>query len=83
MQIGKVPTVSVIITDKNAAGIHLHYEVRQNFADKATRLDPCQLLGIANETGKVQAMGKGMVQVSSSTSNQAGYTATVPYDYFC
>lgn len=65
----------------HSTGIHLHYEVRQNFADKATRLDPCQLLGIANETGKVQAMGKGMVQVSSSTSNHAGYTATVPYDY--
>ncbi len=64
-----------------STGIHLHYEVRQNFADKATRLDPCELLGIANETGAVKANGNYVVLTSSSTSNNASYTAAIPYDY--
>lgn len=74
--------VGDIGTTGHSTGIHLHYEVRQNFADKATRLDPCLLLGIANETGPVQSTGGSVVTISSvSGGNNAGYTDNVPHDY--
>lgn len=44
--IGQGQKVGDIGSTGHSTGIHLHYEVRQNFADKATRLDPCQLLAL-------------------------------------
>lgn len=80
--IGQGQKVGDIGSTGHSTGIHLHYEVRQNFADKATRLDPCQLLGIANETGMVQATGNNVVLFSSSSSNSSANSAAgIPYDY--
>lgn len=74
--------VGDIGTTGHSTGIHLHYEVRQNFADKSTRLDPCQLLGIANETGAVKNIGNNFVSANTLSSNSKdGYVAEIPYDY--
>ncbi len=73
--------VGDIGTTGHSTGIHLHYEIRQNFADKATRLDPCQLLGIVNETGPVQTTGQGAFIFNGGSSQNDGYQVAVPYDY--
>lgn len=59
-----------------STGIHLHYEVRQNFADKATRLDPCELLGIENEIGAITVTVPNDILLSGTD-----HVASVPYDY--
>jgi hypothetical protein len=79
----------------HSTGPHLHFEVRQNYTDKNTVVDPAMILGIKNVTGPIQLVVSwkdGKLVVDTSLQNGLGWkdgklqleaaqpSAPVPYE---
>ena len=58
-------TVGIEGATGNVTGVHLHLEIRKNYADKFSTIDPAEYLGIKNKLGVVEMKEQESEIVSS------------------
>jgi hypothetical protein len=62
----------------NSTGPHLHFEIRNNFGDSGSLIDPAAWLGIANIEGPVKAAGRDGAAVLGLEGG--GAVLNIPYE---